>query len=137
MVRQVETRDIPTLAKLWYAEKPKTCFNKLDIEWSELRCAEFLAEQRVNLNGAMFISEINGQIVAAIGINISDHFLPPYPRVMNEWMWLGSNKREVVKVFQAAKEYGRQHGATLFTYVLNVPGQSATKFTETYRWEVL
>ena len=137
MVRQVEMRDIPTLAKLWYAEKPKTCFNKLDIEWSELRCAEFLAEQRVNQNSAIFVSELNGQIVAAIGLNIDTHFLPPYLRVMNEWMWLGSNKREVVKVFQAAKVYGRQQGAVLFSYVLNIPGQSRTKFIETCRWEVL
>jgi hypothetical protein len=76
-------------------------------------------------------------IQAACGAMLYRDLLPPHPWVIGEWMWWGGKKRAVVKVLHAVNAWGKDHGATLARYTLNHPGQSPTKFTETYQWEVL
>lgn len=137
MLRLATYKDIPVLAQRWYEEKHKTCFNQLQVEWTVAGCALFLTEVLGNSNHCIYVSEQDGHIVAACGAILQRDLLPPHPYVIGEWMWWGSDKRETVKVLHACHAWGKQHGAVLARYTLNQPGQSPTKFTETYRWEVL
>ena len=137
MLRQATYKDIPVLAQRWYEEKAKTCFNQLDVEWAVEGCATFLMNVLGTSNHCIYVSEQDGHIVAACGAILQRDLLPPHPYVIGEWMWWGLDKRETVKVLHACHAWGKQHGAILARYVLNRPGQSPTKFTETYQWEVL
>lgn len=137
MMRQASYKDIPALAQYWYDEKVKTCFNQLDVDWSVEGCAGFLMEVIHHPQHVIYLEEMNGQIIAACGALLHKNLLPPHPLVIGEWMWWGSDKRAVVRVLHAVHDWGKQHGATLARYTLNRPSQSATKFTETYQWEVL
>jgi len=136
MIRLATYKDIPYLAQRWYEEKAKTCFNQLDVEWSVTGCAIFLNEILGNSNHTVMVYDNQG-IQAACGAILYRDLLPPHPWVIGEWMWWGSDKRAAVKVLHAVNAWGKQHGATLARYTLNQPGQSPTKFSETYRWEVL
>ena len=136
MLRLATHKDIPYLAQRWYDEKAKTCFNQLDVEWSVAGCATFLSEVLGNSNHVIMVYD-DGGIQAACGGILQRNLLPPHPWVISEWMWWGDNKRTTVKVLHAVNDWGKQHGAILAHYVLNRPSQSASKFTETYQWEVL
>jgi hypothetical protein len=135
--REASISDIPELARRWYLEKDKTCYAKLDIEWSEAGCAAFLTEIIDNPEFLVLIASCNSHVTAAIGCNLYCDWIPPHPLVGYEWMWWGDKKRDVVALLHRAMEWAKIHDAVLFKYILNVPGKSATKFTETYRWEVL
>jgi len=136
MLRQATYKDIPYLAQRWYAEKGKTCFSQLPIEWTVDGCAGFLAETLDQSQYIIIIHENNG-ITAACGGILQYDLLPPHPLVIGEWMWWGDHAKDNVKVLHAVNAWGKQHGAVLARYTLNQPGQSPTKFSETYRWEVL
>lgn len=136
MIREAAHRDIPYLAQCWYQEKAKTCFNLLGIEWSVAGCASFLVEALADPWHVILVND-EGAINAACGAILQKNLLPPHPLVIGEWMWWGSDKRAVVQVLHAVNQWGKQRGATLAQYTLNQPGQSPTKFSETYRWEVL
>jgi hypothetical protein len=135
--RLATTKDIPELARRWHLEKPKTAFAQLDVEWTVAGCMSFLAAILDRPDYRVFVASCNNKIVAAIGCQVYYADIPPHPLVVNEWMWWGSDKRAVVKVLHHATKWGKEIGAKAIRYVLNVPGQSGTKFTETYRWEVL
>jgi hypothetical protein len=137
MIRQATTKDIPQLAKLWYAEKPKTCFNKVQVAWSELGCASYLTTALTASNQVVLLAERERAVTAAIGIRIGPHRLPPHVTIATEWMWWGSNKRDIVRVLHTAKGVAKAAGAVGFQYTLNKPSQSGTKFTEVCHWEVL
>lgn len=137
MHRLATYTDIPLLAQRWYEEKAKTCFAQLDIEWTVEGCAGYLMEALQDARQVIIVSEHHGQIVAACGGILQQDLLPPHPLVIGEWMWWGSNKRAVVQVLHAVNQWGKEHGALLARYTLNQPSQSPTKFSETYRWEVL
>jgi len=136
MLRLATHKDIPYLAQRWYDEKAKTCFNQLDVEWSVTGCAIFLNEVLGNSNHVVMVYDDQG-IQAACGALLQRNLLPPHPWVIGEWMWWGDNKRATVQVLHAAHDWGKQRGAVLAQYTLNQPSQSPTKFSETYRWEVL
>lgn len=137
MVRLATYTDIPSLAQRWYEEKAKTCFAQLDIEWTVEGCAGYLMEALQDYRQVIFVTGNQGQIIAACGVILQQDLLPPHPLVVGEWMWWGSTKRTSVQVLQAMKQWGKEHGALLARYTLNQPSQSPTKFSETYRWEVL
>jgi hypothetical protein len=137
MIRVATYKDIPMLARLWWIEKAKTCFAQLAINWTEVGCAGYLMEALHDPRQIIMVSELNGQIVAACGGILQQDLLPPHPLVIGEWMWWGSDKRAVVRVLHAVNQWGKDRGAVLARYTLNQPGQSPTKFSETYRWEVL
>lgn len=137
MLRQAVVHDIPLLAQRWYAEKGKTCFNQLQIDWTLEGCAGFLMEALHHSLHCIYVNESHGQITAACGVILQQDLLPPHPLVVGEWMWWGSNKRAVVRVLHAANQWGKDRGAVLARYTLNRPSSSPTKFSETYRWEVL
>lgn len=129
--------DIPELAQRWYAEKAKTCFAQLAVQWTVEGCAIFLMTALRHPSYVVYVDEQDGKIVAACGSILQQDLLPPHPLVVGEWMWWGSNKRATVRVLRAAIAWGKQHGAVLTRYTLNRPGQSPIKFSETYQWEVL
>lgn len=137
MIRVATILDIPVLAQRWYEEKIKTCFSRLQIEWTVEGCAVFLTEVMGHPQHIIFVAEQSGQIIAACGSLLQQDLLPPHPIVVGEWMWWGSQKRAVVEVLKMSHAWGKLHGAVLARYTLNQPGQSPTKFSETYRWEVL
>lgn len=137
MVRSATYKDIPYLAQCWYAEKAKTCFAQLAVDWTVEGCAIYLIAALAHPKQCVLVEEQQGQIVAACGAIVQHDLLPPQPLVVGEWMWWGSDKRAVVRVLHATHQWGKQQGAVLARYTLNQPGQSSTKFTETYRWEVL
>ena len=137
MLRQATVHDVPMLARHWYAEKTKTCFNQLHIAWTIEGCAGFLMEALSQPQYHVCVSDVDGHITAACGVVLQQDLLPPHPLVAGEWMWWGSDKRAVVQVLHAANQWGKDHGAVLARYTLNRPSSSPTKFTETYRWEVL
>lgn len=137
MIRSATVKDIPYLAQRWYDEKAKTCFNQLQVDWTVGGCAGFLMEILYLPTHCLFVAEQDKQITAACGAVLQHNLLPPHPLVIGEWMWWGQDKRAVVAVLHAAHAWGKQHGATLARYTLNQPSHSGTKFTETYRWEVL
>lgn len=137
MIRPMTYKDLPIVAQRWYEEKSKTCFSQLQIEWTVAGCAAFLTEILGLPQYTIIIAEYDGHIVAACGSVLQRDLLPPHPLVVGEWMWWGSDKRAVVQVLHATHAWGKQHGAILARYTLNQPGQSPTKFSETYRWEVL
>lgn len=136
MLRRATYKDIPYLAQRWYEEKVNTCFNQLAVEWTVAGCATFLSEALDNPQHIVIV-HVHDTITAACGAILQKNLLPPHPLVIGEWMWWGNNNRDCVKVLQAVKSWGKQHGAVLAQYTLNQPGQSPTKFSETYRWEVL
>lgn len=137
MLRLATFKDIPLLAQYWYEEKAKTCFNQLNVEWTVAGCAAFLMDVLQSPQHVLYVHETQGVIDAACGAILQQNLLPPHPVVINEWMWWGSHKRATVKVLHACHAWGKQRGAVLAHYVLNQPGGSPTKFTETYRWEAL
>ena len=133
-LRVATIKDVPVLARRWYAEKPKTCFAKVHVEWTEEGCAAFLTEIIDNPNHLL---ACNDTLTAAIGATLYHELLPPHPLVAYEWMWWGDQKRAVVELLHMAMSWAKFHKAVGFRYILNVPSKSATKFTETNRWEVL
>ena len=137
MLRAATYKDIPYLAQRWYEEKSKTCFSQLKIDWTIEGCATFLTEVLGLPQYIIIVDDQDGKIVAACGSLLQQDLLPPHPLVIGEWMWWGSDKRANVEVLKMSHAWGKLHGAVLARYTLNQPGQSPTKFSETYRWEVL
>lgn len=136
MIRPATARDIPELAQRWYNEKAKTCFSQLLVDWTVEGCATFLMDVLYKSDHCLLVAD-RGKITASIGGLVSYNLLPPHPLVLGEWMWWGDDKKDVVRCMQGLKDWGRQQGAKIMHYVLNKPGESPTKFLETYRWEVL
>lgn len=137
MIRQMTIRDIPTVARGWVDEKAKTSFAQLAINWTVEGCATFLLTHIDNPTQLLLVIEEHGVIVGAAGASCYHEWLPPHPLIINEWMWWAHDRRSVVRLLNAMKAWGIQSHAHAIRYVLNVPGTSPTKFTETYRWEVL
>lgn len=128
--------DIPILARRWYAEKAKTCFGGVNVEWSIELCAIALTEALCDPLCYVSIQRTS-QGVSACASRLGKTIIPPHPLVITEYMWWGDSKKATAKAWLECQAWGKSQGAQYAQYVLNQAQSNPLTWTETYKWRTL
>jgi hypothetical protein len=119
-----------------YAEKAKTCFAGYQCEWSMPLCAVHIADALQREDQYVAVCR-KPSITAACGAAIVYTTVPPYGKIVIEWMWWGDNKKDTVSVWHECEQWGKAQGAKLSECGLNRRQVNKTKWIENHKWRVL
>jgi len=136
MIVPLTAQDIQEVAELWYLEKPKTCFGGLVCDWTAQGCGDFIKEVLDNPQYHMVCTR-RGTITGVCGVMLGKMIVPPHLDIVTEWMWFGSQTKDMVSCLQECLAWGTSHGAILGQYGINQKQSHPHKFIETYQWRVL
>lgn len=135
MVRLATHTDCPDIAQGLLELVPRTgwAMYKHGVTYQDV--LEFVTNRLVDPSCVLYVYD-GGAVTAFCGASLSQLYVPPYHKTVYEWGWYGP-PRQAALVWQAAKAWGKRHGAKLAGYISAKPGTSVTTIHEPYIWKVL